>query len=990
VSEYGSAYLTFPPGSYYDGIETRNWRPDGSPTAGDGLSYSDPSIGDHKHQFEYQLTATEQSDSLVMCLSLRIFPFHGGTWTPATPGTITIRRWSNSVASWLTVKEITDNGPYWTDYLIGGMGEQASDQVLKLGFDWGSALAEAGRAVFDITATNGLAFALDDISLETYRPAVSGSGGDYAITTADIIQDEVAVTTTTDQAVADGSGSVFWISRVSASTTLKHPLLTGGGKPIRTNTTGQWPQQVFSAPIADTVGKTPERIRNMVGCADSIFIEKEGTLTRVYQQSSPEGVPDQSTLDVCKWDWQFTNDLNRILICNHGIPNGILRFDGTQTFIAGLDTPNTALDGVDADDEPPTADDADPCSRFLVLEFWAPRESPRVPGWWQGFSNLDGRVVEMPSEVRWRVTDPDGGIHYIYDWRFLRESVLTSSRERRGVGAVTVFEGPIELNRLTGNLVTTIYTDDIIKCLAPGASSTQADGGGGNTDGTSPGGQDQSFTAGDFEWYVKHKRVLNVEGRGYVVRSPMAKIGGATADTGSAVRLTVPAPNDPQVTHIEFYRNITGTARYFLVDVVVVDTPDAAGNFSIVDNLPDEALGFEGVFETGRIPSCRLIASHGGRTWFVTRDQGELVGMTNIVNEDGLRDPEGFYVKNTIDPDMPRLSSITALAPNYNGMLLCHSDNGIVGLEGVSDDLNSPAGIRVVPIISDAGACGPNAWANVDTVQFFMSRKGPCLVLGREVKYLGAMVEGTVQEQINWQDRASRFVRVVHDRSTGAPKVIFTFSDRPDGRPDSALVFYLGVGEGYQEPSRLWAKWTEWYAHGLVATEDDLGQEYMLIADHWGRLYRHGDDTTDAGLFIESELKTAPITFTGGGKSFRPRFVYVHSTGESGDVVSLDILKDYGGDPVNPRPLRLDMGGTGGFAWNDGALWNTDDMVFNEVDGEGYKESRVSLGRAFRQFQFYFKQLKSERPVGMRRRATFTLVGYDFESRVLGQRKVVA
>jgi hypothetical protein len=572
----------------------------------------------------------------------------------------------------------------------------------------------------------------------------------------------------------------------------------------------------------------------------------------------------------------------------------------------------------------------------------------------------------------------------------LRESQLASAREDRGVGAVTVFEGPLELNRLTGNLITTAYTDDIIKCLAPGASSTQSDGSTGNTSDTSPGGASQSFAAGDFDWYVKHKRVLSVEGRGYVIRSPMAKIGTATAETGSAITLTVPAPIDPQVTHIEFYRNVTGTARYFLVDEIAVDVPDGAGNFSIVDNIPDEGLGFEGVFETGRIPSSRLLASHGGRTWFVTEDQGELVGMTNIVNEDGLRDPEGFWVKNTIDPDMPRLSAITALAPNYNGMLLCHSDNGIVGMEGISDDLNSPSGIRVIPIISDVGACGPNAWANVDTVQFFMSRKGPCLVLGREVKYLGALVERTVQHEINWQDRASRRARVVHDRSTGNPKVIFTFSDRPDGRPDSALVFYLGVGEGYQEPSRLWSKWTELFAHGMTATEDQLGQEFMLIGDHWGRLYTHGDDTTDAGMFIEAEARTAPTSFTGGGYSFRPRFLYLHCTGESGDVVTLDILKDYDGTPMNPRPRRLDMGGTGGFAWNDGSRWNTDDLVFNEVDGEGYKENRLSLGQSFRQVQFHYKQLKSERPVGMRRRATFTLVGYDFESRVLGRRKASA
>jgi len=509
----------------------------------------------------------------------------------------------------------------------------------------------------------------------------------------------------------------------------------------------------------------------------------------------------------------------------------------------------------------------------------------------------------------------------------------------------------------------------------------------------------------DVEYYMVVKRVLRTAGRGYVVRSRPRLLTETVTVCGSddftpRVAFEWTWCPEPQATHIEIYRNIAGTARYFLVDEIPINKSlerddDGLLVFSYDDEIPtaDEDLQFPMFDETGRPPAAAMMLFHRGRVWFVQQDQREMISYTNVTSTSGARDPEGFWPTHVIDPPMRQASAITCLS-HYHSVVLAQSDNGIVAVDGISDDLNDPSALSANALLADGGAIGPSAWVNIDNMQLVMTKKGPAVILGDELKYIGSFVEGTVGD-LNLNTLPAWSTHLVHYRTKGVSQIWFTTCDNPHGRMKTAIVFDSEV-EGAGDPAQMWKTWNRMPLHSCVISEDASGDEYPLMAGGKGRAFRHGvKGNTDAGLFIPCRLRTGAYEEGGPSKKFQPRYLYFKSSGDRSHWVVLNVLKDFEGSPaVNLRDIRLRMGGGIRFYWGrDGRLsWGiehpkTHDTVVWSGDRERpWIEERVSVGGVFSQIQLELLHSLESWPVGAPRGMTFESTGYTIFLRGLGER----
>jgi hypothetical protein len=683
----------------------------------------------------------------------------------------------------------------------------------------------------------------------------------------------------------------------------------GGWLELWPNTTAQWPVVTHSVPIVGDDGVDKALAFNFLGCADSVFRDKDnGTIERVYH------VEGKYWPAVMKQDWRFANYLWRVFFCNPGFPNWNLRFDGKQTFPMGLPWP--AVDWDEVTDEagnylPPSATDVDPTGLDEDDECLASGERPL------------GRIVENTS--------------------------------------------------------ISVDLDEPIP---------------------------EGVVCWDVEYYIVYKRVVRTPRRSYVVRSRPRKLTEtvqvcANDDTPALLRLEFEVCPEPQVTHVELYRNQASTAQYFLVDEIALDEsvsrmcdatdpdysagPDGRLMISFDDEIPatDDDLTLPAEFETGRPPAATMMLFHRGRIWFVQQDDRELIAFTNVTSPSGAVNPEGFDANHVIDPPMRSASAITCLSV-YHTAVLAHSENGIVGVSGLSDDQNSAQGLAASAFAADAGAVGPDAWANVDNIQYIMTPKGPGVVMGDEIAYLGQKIEGSL-ETANLRAPQLYASRVIHYRTRGKSQVWFTHTQDQFGEMNRCWVFDEEVTQ-VEDRTMFWKVFTEMPVHGLTVTEDGAGIEFPLMGGCDGRAYRHGRGATDAGLFIEFDVRTAFIDEGEYGRSIQPRWAYWDARGDVGDCFFVDVRKDFEQRNVNQSPIRIQLGGGTGVYWNAG-WWSPDAAEkWQDTDVRPYVEQRMSMGTFFRQLQFRLSQEWSSLPPGDKRAATFECSGYTLFFRLMGPR----
>lgn len=519
---------------------------------------------------------------------------------------------------------------------------------------------------------------------------------------------------------------------------------------------------------------------------------------------------------------------------------------------------------------------------------------------------------------------------------------------------------------------------------------------------------DDGVTYWDAEYYLVYKRVLTILGRSYVVRSSPRLLTETTMVFGSDAftpRLVIEADlcPEPQATHLEIYRNMANTAKYFLVGEIPIDeglerNDDGTIHLLFEDEieLSDEDLTIPMFRKTGRpTPAVMMSSFHRGRIFFIQQEERELIAFTNVGSPSGALDPEGFFPLHVIEPPMRQASAITSFSP-YHSALLAHSDNGIVAIEGTSDESDDPGAISAEPLVADSGAMGPDAWVTVDNVLYLMTRKGPAIVLGDELKYIGTQVEGTIGKAALSTENGWN-IRLVQYRTKGKAQVIMTYPDNAHGWMRTALVFDQEVANP-ADARMYWKRWRDLPCHGMTVSEDTDGVEFVIFGGPKGRLFRHDQAGTDAGLFIEFDLSTGAFVEGSAGASFQPALIYFQNAGESCDSFCMDLRRDYESIAANPAPIPIEASGSirfeedsdGDYPWP--AHWSTDKPGWDypgynwPTHERPYAERRANLSGIFRQLQIRLYRTHETWPPGAPRSATFETSGYTLFIRVFGER----
>jgi hypothetical protein len=518
---------------------------------------------------------------------------------------------------------------------------------------------------------------------------------------------------------------------------------------------------------------------------------------------------------------------------------------------------------------------------------------------------------------------------------------------------------------------------------------------------------DAGVTGWDAEWYIVYKRVVTGP-NGYIVRSAprlltdTVRLRG-TDDFSPSVTIEATICPEPQVTHLEVYRNMANTAKYFLVGEIAINQGldrDANGaiDFFFEDMVPvsDEDLTVPMFRQTGRPTAATMMMFHRGRVFFIQQADRELIAFTNVTSASADLDPEGFYPLHVIDPPMRLASGVTCLSP-YHAVLLAHSANGIVAVDGLSDESNDPQALSAVALLADIGAIGPDAWVNVDNIQFIMTKKGPAVVLGDEVKYIGFNVQGTVTESAELTTETAYNCRVLHYRKAGSAQLVFTFADNPNGHQFSAMVMDQEVGEGGEERA-IWKVWNHLPIHGACITQDPGGADALLMGGSKGRIFRHDTCDTDAGLPIQVEIQTAAFAEGPPGSTFQPHEVYFQNAGEPSDGFMLDLRKDMDSRAVNSEPIPVLAGSSIRFSLDDendpewraqwdeySPGWDYPDIEWPEHERD-YATRRVSLGGVMHRMQLRLYLGYDSWPVGAQRGMVLETTGFTVIFSTMGDR----
>lgn len=517
----------------------------------------------------------------------------------------------------------------------------------------------------------------------------------------------------------------------------------------------------------------------------------------------------------------------------------------------------------------------------------------------------------------------------------------------------------------------------------------------------------------EVEYYIVYKRTDLATGRSYVVRSEPAQFTKTRRVRGTdsfPVRLTIEGwlCPEPQVTHIEIYRNRFATADYYLVSDLIISQDEIIPDYStegipITDSIIDPPTGRVHLFfddeiavddsdltlpiefKTGRPKAAVMMKFNRGRIFYAPQDEREILCFTNITSPSGGINPEGWYVKHQIDPPVRESSAITCISV-YHDIVVVSCNTGMVGVQGISDNDNSPDALSASTLATDGGWMGPDAWVNVDNIQYGMTRQGPGWLAGEELNFVGAPIEGTLLDMA-LEANALFDARCLHYRTAGRTQVWFTFKTNPSGPQQKCLVFDEGVNRSLDR-EQFWKEWHQMPVHGLTVARDSSGAEYPLMGGFLGRAYRHGSNASDAGLLIQPDLSTRPFE-SGAAVAFRPRWAYFYTMGEPEDLIMLDLRPDFTEVAINPLPIRIRMGGDVGLTWAQAVSGEPDDFW----GGEGKRPvtvERIGMGGTFNQLQYRLYMNWDVWPAGKSRFNQFETTGFNPFDSDLGPRPAKA
>lgn len=249
----------------------------------------------------------------------------------------------------------------------------------------------------------------------------------------------------------------------------------------------------------------------------------------------------------------------------------------------------------------------------------------------------------------------------------------------------------------------------------------------------------------------------------------------------SGHNIPLPSSTDPQVTHLEIWRTVSGGGSFFLIERI----PN--GTRSYTDNRRDPDLGGREVLDInrGQVPPCRHVIPFAGRYFYF----GNRLAPYTLYESD-IGQPWNVPPQNTTDFLDGTTLAITGAAATENVLILFKNDTTFL----ISETGNPSFPFRVQVRFRDVGCVAPFGIVNVREIFHFPDEQG---FFGYDTTQLGMLSE---QITPTWEAvRAGLYSQIigVHDKKNRAILWFYPSGETTVGEEtvnDRALVYFYEQG----------------------------------------------------------------------------------------------------------------------------------------------------------------------------------------------------
>lgn len=257
--------------------------------------------------------------------------------------------------------------------------------------------------------------------------------------------------------------------------------------------------------------------------------------------------------------------------------------------------------------------------------------------------------------------------------------------------------------------------------------------------------------------------------------------GTSVAGTGvTGHGISLPVSSDPQVTHLEIWRTLSGGNEYFLVDRI----PN--GTRTYVDRTDDADLVGETLdINAGMAPRCTHMVDFAGRAFAF----GDALAPQRLYISEAL-EPWNFAPQNFVDLTDGTTLAITGVARTENVLLAFKNDTTFA----IRATGNPAFPFDVETRMRDVGCVSPNGIVNVQNVFHYPDEQGFFQYDTNTLKHISDAIETTFNEI-----PAEHYDRIfgIHDREHNAVVWFYPSGNQTIGEQvvnDRALVYFYETG----------------------------------------------------------------------------------------------------------------------------------------------------------------------------------------------------
>ena len=331
-----------------------------------------------------------------------------------------------------------------------------------------------------------------------------------------------------------------------------------------------------------------------------------------------------------------------------------------------------------------------------------------------------------------------------------------------------------------------------------------------------------------------------------VTGSPLTALYRGSGDVGHGLKL--PVSNDPQVTHLRFYRTLANDSTFRLAEQV----PNGTTGF--IHYTPDTSLVGQVLDITvGPPPAVEYVSDFGGRAIYIKDPD-----FPDVVYFSEVDQPWNVPAENVVKMADGDSIALTGVGRTEGALMLFKDDTTFVLRPPTSPFL--PFSIETRQ--RDVGCVAPFSVTNIHDRIYFCGEKGMYSYDTASLQYLSSGIEPTWEGDVSVTNRDK--IVAVHDRKNDAWMIAYpTGNTSVNGSVvnDRMLVLDYTVGRS-GEHVMGWTRRTNLSASLFAIIPDANDIDRIYFADPLGYIYEwdNGENSYGPGTLTDTS-----VTVSAGG-----------------------------------------------------------------------------------------------------------------------------